>query len=169
MMDVIDQLFGLDADQLTLLQMMARSFMVLLTALVLIRVAGIRMLGNHSAFDNLTTLILGAILGRAIVVPDQPFFESLATVTILMILYRLFVWITLHNATAGKIIKGQPIPLRQNNEWITDNLRRTGISIHDVEESLRQEMQEPNIDAVKEVYLERSGRISFVKKDGSTG
>jgi uncharacterized membrane protein YcaP (DUF421 family) len=52
--------------------------------------------------------------------------------------------------------------------WLKDNMHRTGISLEDIEESTRQELHTGSIDRVKDVYLERSGKISIIKQDESS-
>src|SRR6187399_2429929 len=109
-MEFIENILGLHAAELTAWQMATRAITVFFISLVLIRVAGIRTLGKQSAFDTLTSLMLGAIMGRAIVT-NQPFFESMFAALVLMLLHRLIAWITFKSRLAGKIIKGRNILL----------------------------------------------------------
>ena len=164
-MNFPDCILGLNASHLTLLQMMIRAILIFFVAILLIRISGLRTLGKLSAFDNLTTLIMGAILGRAIVVADQPFFESLITVGLIMILHRALAWLTFRSKIAGTLIKGEPIVLMKNSHWQNNNLRRTDISIDDIEEALRQDLHASSMDTVKDIYLERSGKISMIRHE----
>jgi uncharacterized membrane protein YcaP (DUF421 family) len=167
-MKLLDSILGLNVEQLTLIQMAVRAILIFFIAIFLIRVSGTRTLGKHSAFDQLTILIMGSILGRAIVAADQPFFESLCIVALIMILHRALAWITFRSKTAGTIFKGGHIPLMQNHIWQKDNMRRTGITKEDIEETMRQELHAGSIDMNKDIYLERSGKISIVNKDESS-
>ena len=167
-MNFVTSILGLDAEHLTLIQMIMRATLIFFVAIFLIRISGIRTLGKHNAFDNLTILMMGAILGRAIVAADQPFFESLGTVAFIMVLHRALAWITFRSKIAGIIFKGEPIPLMKNHIWQKDNMHRTGISLEDIEESTRQELHTGSIERVKDVYLERSGKISIIKQDESS-
>jgi uncharacterized membrane protein YcaP (DUF421 family) len=163
-MEVIENLFGLDEHKLETYQMIARAFVIFFVALLLIRVSGIRTLGKQSAFDNLTALILGAIMGRAIVSAEQPFFGSILATLVIMVLHRVVAWITYRSKKMGIILKGRELLLIKNGEPNKKNMKQTHITGEDILETLRKDVNVPSLDTIKEVYLERSGEISFIKK-----
>jgi uncharacterized membrane protein YcaP (DUF421 family) len=163
-MEVIENLFGLDEHKLETYQMIARAFVIFFVALLLIRVSGIRTLGKQSAFDNLTALILGAIMGRAIVSAEQPFFGSILATLVIMVLHRVVAWITYRSKKMGIILKGRELLLIKNGEPNKKNMKQTHITREDILETLRKDVNVPSLDTIKEVYLERSGEISFIKK-----
>lgn len=163
-MEVIENLFGLDEHKLETYQMIARAFVIFFVALLLIRVSGIRTLGKQSAFDNLTALILGAIMGRAIVSAEQPFFGSILATLVIMVLHRVVAWITYRSKKMGIILKGRELLLIKNGEPNEKNMKQTHITGEDILETLRKDVNVPSLDTIKEVYLERSGEISFIKK-----
>ncbi|HEX2750279.1 MAG TPA: hypothetical protein VHM91_19895 [Verrucomicrobiales bacterium] len=76
-MNWISDGLGLNSATLSPAQMAARAALAFVFSLVFIRVAGIRTLGKQSAFDALTALILGSVIGRAIVDGSQPYFHGL--------------------------------------------------------------------------------------------
>ena len=47
------------------------------------------------------------------------------------------------------------------------NMHRVNITEHDILEDLRLEVQLETLEKIKEVYMERTGEISFVKKEES--
>jgi uncharacterized membrane protein YcaP (DUF421 family) len=161
----MEQLFGLHATNLQTSQMIARAIFVFLSALLLIRIAGVRSLGKQTVFDHLTTIMMGAMLGRAIVAVEQPFFGSLATVAVIMLLHRLIAWITFLSKKAGMLFKGESILLIKNGRRHYSNMQKTNITMEDITEALRRYAGSANLDEIKEVHLERSGEISFVKKE----
>ena len=65
-MDVIRLLFG-DGTELTTWQMADRALVTFVLALAMIRLAGRRSFGQRSPFDACTTVLLGAVLSRAVV------------------------------------------------------------------------------------------------------
>ena len=162
-MELIDQILGLHAASLSTGQMVARACLTFFAALAFIRVSGIRTLGTQTAFDYLTAVMLGAILGRGIVSAQQPFFPSLAAVLTLMLLHRLIAWLTFRNHTMGAIFKGEPISLIKDGKLIEENLKKNRVTREDIEDSLRLFMNSDEFNDMQSAYLERSGQISVVR------
>ena len=162
-MEFLNNLLGLEANRIEPFQMAARAFIVFFLSLGMIRIAGIRVFGRHSAFDTLTSLMLGAIMGRAIVA-DQSFFGSILATLVLVLLHRLMAWITFHNKKIGAIFKGQNILLIKDGRQNNKNLAKARITEEDILEALRKDVHITSLDKIKEVYLERLGEISIVKE-----
>jgi uncharacterized membrane protein YcaP (DUF421 family) len=162
-MELLNDLLGLDAEKLEPYQMIFRAIIVFFTTLIFIRIAGIRTLGKQSAFDTLTSLMLGAIMGRA-VVTEQSFFGSILATLVLMLLHRLVAWVTFKSKKAGAIIKGRNILLMRGGEKQKKNFAATHITEEDIMEVLRHDLNTTSLDKIKEVYLERSGNISIIKE-----
>ena len=62
-MDWLTNILGLNENDLKSYQMVARAIIMFFSGLTLLRMSVIRMLGKQSAFDHLTVLVLGAIMG----------------------------------------------------------------------------------------------------------
>ncbi|MFN8285934.1 MAG: DUF421 domain-containing protein [Chitinophagales bacterium] len=166
-MDVLIDVFGLHTERLTFYQMLARAITVFFVSLFALRFFGLRTLGRQNTFDSLTTLILGAILGRAIIEAKQPFFQSLLIVFVILGFNRLLAWLTFKSRFMGKLFKSDPVQLVKDGAVNEDALRKTLITKEDVEESLRLSVNSNSIDDAKAAYLERSGEISILKKGKS--
>jgi uncharacterized membrane protein YcaP (DUF421 family) len=162
-MEWLNDMLGLDADKLSACQMAMRAIIIFITSLVLIRIAGIRTLGKQSAFDTLTSLMLGAIMGRAIVA-SQSFFGSIVAALIIMLLHRLVAWMTYKSKKAGSIIKGKDLLLIKDGKKQNKNLRSSHITEEDIMEALRHDVNITSLYKIKAVYLERSGEISIIKE-----
>ncbi len=163
-MEFLNNLFGLDTQRLSECQMVVRAVVAFFTALIFIRIAGIRTLGKQSAFDTLTLLMLGAIMGRAVVSAQSSFFGSLLAALAIMLLHRFISWITFKNKSIRKIIEGESILLMKDGIKISKNLSKSLITEEDILESARQSANLGNCNEVQEAYLERSGEISIIKK-----
>ncbi len=107
------------------LEIAARSAVMFLIALLLMRMAGMRPFGKGEPFDNIITFLIGGILSRG-VVGATPFFSG---------------------------------------AFMKENMNRGNITEHDIMEDLRLEVQLGSLKKIWEVYMERTGEISFVKKD----
>jgi uncharacterized membrane protein YcaP (DUF421 family) len=162
-MEFFNDVLGLEVEKLQPYQMTARAVVVFFTSLILLRIAGIRTLGKQSAFDTLTSLMLGAIMGRA-VVTDQSFFGSILAALVLMLLHRLTAWIAYRSKITGAIIKGESLLLMRDGNWERKNLSRSHVTEEDIMEALRHDINITSLDKIREVYLERSGEISIIKE-----
>ncbi len=162
-MEILNNILGLDAEKLEAYQMAVRAVIVFFTSLLLLRIAGIRTLGKQTAFDTLTLLMLGAIMGRA-VVANQSFFGSILAALVLVLLHRLLAWITFYSKKGGGIIKGESLVLMKDGKRNLKNLSKEHITEEDILEAVRRDANLSSLDKIKEVYLERSGDISIIKE-----
>jgi uncharacterized membrane protein YcaP (DUF421 family) len=140
-MDIIHYLFG-EGDDLNSLQMCVRAFITFLILLILLRLSGKRAFAKRSAFDNIVTIMLGAIIARG-VVGDSPYIPTLAASVVIVVVHRLIAWLSVKNKKFELLVKGAYIKLYQNGALVGDNLERTGMSENDLHESLRLETKKP--------------------------
>jgi uncharacterized membrane protein YcaP (DUF421 family) len=158
----LETLFG-QGEDLTILQMCMRALVIYMIAILYIRLAGKRAFGRISTFDNIIVITMGAMLSRAIV-GVSPFVHVLASTLVLVLLHRLLCWITQRSHAVGKVIKGEPESLFKNGEFNEKNLRRNMISRNDLMEGVRLKTNQDTFDRVDEVFMERNGELSVVKK-----
>ena len=159
---MLDDLIGIGTD-LSPLQMGIRAFFVFIIAGGLIRIAGIRAFGMKSPFDYVIILLLGAILSRA-VYGGSSFIAIVTAGLVIVLMHRLFGFLSLYSDTFGKIIKGDKILLFKDGKPIQKNMRKSLISNKDLAEGIRMELHVENPDQVDAAYLERSGHISVITK-----
>lgn len=162
MKDLLNYLLGFDNSIVEPHQMAARAAVVFFLALAYVRTGGLRMLGKQSAYDSLTALMLGAILGKAVVSPDS-FIGTLLAAFVIMILHRSVAWVTFKSSWAGSILKGKSIVLFQNNRPVIENLNRVHITENDLQEAVRKNLNMDDMSHVKEIYMDRSGELSVIK------
>jgi uncharacterized membrane protein YcaP (DUF421 family) len=161
--EFFNDILGLDAENLQPYQMAVRAVLIFFISLLLLRISGIRTLGKQSAFDTLTSLMLGSIMGRA-VVASQSLLGSILATFLLMLLHRLTAWITFRSKKTGSIIKGEGLLLMKNGIWKRKNLMKSHITEEDIMAALRHDVNLNSLNKIKKVYLERSGEISIIKK-----
>jgi uncharacterized membrane protein YcaP (DUF421 family) len=162
-MDWLKELLGTHAEELEPHQMAARAVVMFAVSLVLIRISSLRLLGKQTAFDHLTVLMLGAMLGRAIVVA-QSMTGSILAASVIILLHRVSAWVTFKSRFAGSLIKGRALQLIKDQEYVDQNLSKAHITKNDIEEALRTELNSTDISKIKEAWLERSGKISIIEK-----
>ncbi len=162
MIEYLNYLLGYDNSIVEPHQMAARAAVVFFLALAYVRTGGLRMLGRLSAYDSLTALMLGAILGKAVVTQDS-FLGTLLAALVIMILHRFVAWITFKSSRAGSLLKGKSIVLFQNSKPEIENLNRVHITENDLHEAVRKNLNMDDMSQVKEIYMDRSGELSVVK------
>lgn len=145
-------------------QMSIRAFIIFIIALILIRFSGRRTFGMHSPFDNVISVLLGAILSRA-VIGASPFFSIINAAFVIVVLHRLFAWIALYNDRFGSLIKGNAKIIYKDGEIIRSNMKRFFITDKDLIEGIRLQGNVESLDEIKSAYIERNGKITVIKKE----
>lgn len=161
-MEWIKTIFGEGSD-LNSLQMSSRAVVTFFVALAQIRIAGIRTFGKRSAFDNVIMILLGSVLSRA-VVGASPYIPTVVGCFVLVLVHWVLAWLSLYNDTIGRWVKGEKESLYADGKFNEKNMRRSRISMKDIEESLRIQTKQETFEEVKEIIIERSGNISVIKK-----
>lgn len=163
-MRLLNDWWGIKED-IAPLEIAARSAAMFIIALLLIRLAGMRPFGKGESFDKIITFLIGAILSRG-VVGATPFFSTIASVIVIIIVHKILSKLSIYNKWFGEKVKGRPLVLFRNGSFIKGNMRQCNISEHDIEEELRLQCQLDSFDTIEEIRMERTGEISFVKKEG---
>jgi uncharacterized membrane protein YcaP (DUF421 family) len=162
MSDLIYKFFG-EGKDLTALQMGDRAFVMFFVTLILLRIGGLRAFGQQSAFDNVIVIMLGAILSRA-VVGASPFLPIVIAGFVLVFVHRILAVISMYNDFVSDLIKGKPTSLYKNGKLNEKNMRRCDITKGDLMEGLRHNANLESLEEAKDIFLERNGHISVVKK-----
>lgn len=166
MSDLTYTLFGNlyhEDNNLSVLQMSSRTIVLFFITIIIIRISGMRSFGKKSSFDSIIAIMLGAVLSRAIV-GANPFFPIVASGLLLGIIHRFIGWLTVKSDTIGKLIKGTSVCLYTNNSINHKNMLLTGISYKDIMEEVHAQLNKDNFDEIEEIFMERTGKISIIKK-----
>ena len=161
-MNAWEDFFG-KGEGLTAMQMAVRAVCMFFITLILIRLAGMRTFGKHSAFDIIVSIMLGAILSRGIT-GASPFGGVVAAAAVIVIIHRLLGSLSVKFSFIDKIIKGESRVLYKNGEVQWKNIKRSSVSMNEIKESVRQEINENDFDNVDSIYIDSNGKISVVKK-----
>jgi uncharacterized membrane protein YcaP (DUF421 family) len=162
-MEILEQLIG-TGRELTVSQMAIRTVLIFMFSLFLIRIAGRRSFGMKMPLDNVLTILLGAILSRAIV-GASPFLPILCSSLVLTILYRIFGGLAYYSKWFGKIVKGKSQVLYKDKKLMEDNMKKSMITYHDLMEGIRTNSNLDSLEKVDTVYEERNGELSVIKKE----
>jgi uncharacterized membrane protein YcaP (DUF421 family) len=152
------------ATELTLLHISIRALFIFIIGLALVRIGDRRSLSEKTAFDAIFIVLIGSMLSRAIN-GTAPFFGTIAAGIVLMVIHRACAFGACKSHAFGKLLKGRPVTLVRNGEINRAEMRRALVSEHDFEEDLRLGARTEDVSRIALARLERSGDISFIKKD----
>src|SRR6478672_6348837 len=94
----------------------ARSAVMFVIALVLLRVAGMRPFGKGESFDKIITFLIGAILSRG-VVGATPFVSTVVSMIVIIIIHRIFSKLSIYNKWFGEKVKGRSVTLYKDGSF----------------------------------------------------
>ncbi len=161
-MDVIETLFGSGSD-LNPLQMVLRAAAVFVLALAMIRASGRRSFGQHRPFDACTTVLLGAVLSRA-VVGASPFWATMAAGAALVLLHRAVAMASLRWGWFETLVSGDKRELVDRAGRNRSEMRKGLITERDLDEAIRKKTGDER-SLVKRAVLERDGTITVKAKE----
>jgi len=161
-MEIIDTLFGHGKD-LNSLQMICRSIVTFFLTLIFLRIAGIRTFGKKTAFDNVIVILLGSVFSR-VVVGASPFIPTALACLTFVLTHSLLGWLGFYHHRIGRWIKGESSLLYAKGEEQSRNMKHAQISRTDLLEAVRHELNEADLTNVDEIYIERGGELSVIRK-----
>ena len=162
-MQFLHEIFGSGRD-LTIVQMTARSVLVFIIALILIRISGRRSFGLHSPLDNIIAIMLGAVLSRA-VVGASPFLPVIAGCTAIVIFHRLLAFGVAHSHRFSRLVSGEKILLFKDGNFIRKDMDRALICEEEILQEVRKSALTENLDRIEKIYMEKNGEVNSVRKD----
>src|SRR5690242_4492256 len=154
---------GVQPGDLTFTQISLRGIIVFLVTLAAVRLGHKRSLSRKTPFDAVLLVILAAVLSRAIN-GSAAFFATLGGGVVLVLLHRLFAFLTFYSHGFGILVKGEPDTIVRDGECDFEMMRRNHVSIHDLEEDMRLSAHTDDLSKIRVARVERSGDISFIKK-----
>ena len=155
---------GVEPKELTFSQISLRGVIVLIATLVIMRFGHKRSLARKTAFDAVLLVILASVLSRAIN-GSAAFWGTLGGSLVIVAFHRLLGFLACRWHWLGVLMKSQPEVIVRNGEPDRAVMHRNHISDHDLEEDLRLEASTEDLSTIKIARVERSGDISFIKKD----
>ncbi len=150
----------LASDQLSPLTMALRALIVFFCTLIFLRIAGRRSFGQRSAFDLCITVLLGAILSRAIV-GASPLLPTLAAGAVLVLSHRLLGILITRNNWLDDLVSGPERLLVEDGRINTHQMRAGLISERDLVVALRKKGDGATLARVARAVLERNGEITI--------
>jgi uncharacterized membrane protein YcaP (DUF421 family) len=161
-----DALLGLSikAEELGFGHMATRALFMYLILIWLIRSAKKRFLGQPTAFDMILVIVLGSIAARAMT-GGAPYFPSVLGMIVIIATHWVFSYLARESSWFSTLIKGHFTSIIRDGDIDHRALRDAHMSRDDLDEELRQQgLRDPG--KVAEARLERSGKLSVIKRGG---
>jgi uncharacterized membrane protein YcaP (DUF421 family) len=161
----LEFLLGLSATragELTTFQVCVRAVAIYLILIAFIRIGKKRFLGKATVFDAILVIVIGSLASRGIS-GNAPFVASLASVLVLILAHWLMSYFAKGSPVLSWLIKGTDTLILKDSRIDRGALREAHMSEDDLAEDLRQKGIEQTSE-VKEARLERSGKLSVIKK-----
>ncbi len=166
MQGAIGWLFG-EGPDLEVWQMTARGFLFFSFTLLLIRASGRRSFGQHGTFDACVTVLLGAVLSRA-VVGASPFWATIGAAAALVAMHRLLAIACIRFPRFEDLVSGREIVLVSDGRMDEAAMRRALLTKRNLAEAIRQKLGDVGVEDVSQALLERDGKITVIgrRRDG---
>lgn len=153
---------GVDAEHLTISQVLLRATVVFFASLCIVRIADKRFFAKKTAFDLILGFILASMMARAINGSEQ-LRTTIAGGLAVALLHRGLGWLACRWPPLAAWLKGHSEVIISNGTLDRSALQRHHMGPDDLLEELRlRGVEAPG--QVKLAYLERSGEISVIKK-----
>jgi uncharacterized membrane protein YcaP (DUF421 family) len=161
----VEVLLGLGAEprDLTFVQVSLRGVVVFLVTLITVRLGHKRSLSRKTPFDAVLLVILASVLSRAIN-GSAAFFATLGGGVVLVLLHRVFAFLTFYSHRFGILVKGRPDVIVRDGQCDMVMMWRNHVSTHDLDEDMRLSAHTDDLSDIRVARVERSGDISFIKK-----
>ncbi len=142
------------------LEVVFRTVVIYVFALLLIRWLSRRAVGQLSLVEFLLVIALGSAVGDPMFYPDVPLLHAMIVMTVVVLLNRGLDQLIARNDVAERLIEGTPVCLVNNSLIDFQNLQRLIINRDELFQFLRIEGVE-QLGEVRAAYMEQSGKISL--------
>jgi uncharacterized membrane protein YcaP (DUF421 family) len=149
------------AQHLTIIEMAGRGVFGFIALLLVVRLGRRRLMSRIGPFDLLVTMLIGSTLSRGIT-GNTPLLATIGACAAIIAVHWIIAALAARSNAFSAFVEGLPLVLLRDGQPERRQMRRHGISEHDLLEALRTEGKKTNLTEVKLATLERSGSISMI-------
>ena len=150
-----------------LLDVALRTSIIYFALLIGIRLTGARQLGQMTPFDLVLLLIIANAVQNAMVGPDTSLTGGLVAAGVLLVWHQAINRLRRSSRGAARLLGGEGVILINRGEVLPEQLRRAGVTQHE----LLQAWREHGVASVADVrlaVLEPDGVVSVIRNDDLT-
>jgi uncharacterized membrane protein YcaP (DUF421 family) len=134
-----------------------------LVLVVLLRIAGPRVLAKWYAFDLIVTVALGSTFANNVLSRDTTVAQAAVGFVILIGLQFIVSWVVLHWSPARLAVNARPTLILHRGEFLDEPMRRQRVAEADIRAAVRQHGL-ASLEHVDAVILEPDGTFSVIGK-----
>jgi uncharacterized membrane protein YcaP (DUF421 family) len=142
------------------LEIVLRTVVLYLYALILLRFLGRRSAGELTSLDVLVIVALGSSVGDPMFYPDVPVLHGALVVTLIIGIERLALHWANRNVKVDRFIKGEPVKVVSDGLLELDGLKHLGVSKRELFQMARQQGYK-NLGQIKRMYIETDDKPSI--------
>lgn len=159
-----------DEPPLFLLEIVARTLIVYIYALLLLRWLGSRTIGQLSTVEFLLVIALGSAVGDAMFYPDVPLLHALLVVTVVVFANKGLDMLIARFKRAESLIDGDPEEVIADGVICKGFLTSTSLGTSELFQQLRERGIE-HLGQVAHAYIESDGKLTVFrnKRDDHPG
>jgi uncharacterized membrane protein YcaP (DUF421 family) len=147
-----------------LMDLVIRAVVLYAFIVIIMRVMGRRELTTLSPIDLVLLIVLGDAVQQGLTQDDYSVTGTIIVIGTIATLQLLTSYLGFRSRIARRVLEGDPLVLIEDGKLIERNMRRERLTPADVAEEMRVQ-QIGSFDKVKWAILERSGEMTFIKKD----
>ncbi|NUB44674.1 DUF421 domain-containing protein [Fertoebacter nigrum] len=160
----LHRMFIGDAPPLFLLEIAARTLLIYLYTLLLLRWVGGRSVAQLSIVEFLMVIALGSAVGDSLFYPDVPLLHAMLVITLVVLFDKAIDAANRRFRKVKRVIDGQPVAVVEDGHILCDGIATRRIGTMELMELLRMQGIE-NMGQVRVAYLEASGQLSVFQAD----
>src|SRR3954453_6363670 len=128
------------------------------------RFVGRRELSTLQPFDFVLLVVIGDLVQQGITQSDYSLTGLVLVISTIALLTVFVSWVSFRFPRLRPLLEGEPVVVLEDGQLIEENLKRTRLTLDDIEEAARLE-QIASLNDVRWAVFENGGSISFIPKE----
>lgn len=141
-----------------MLKILGLALLFAAASIILLRLAGRKSISQMTMPQLGILLSIGSIIGSEVSGKGVP--ETMTAAAVFIAVLVAVEWLTVKSNTVERLLKGVAVPVIENGELVTKNLKKLRISVDDLEKRLRM-LGISAIPDVKTATIEVNGELGY--------
>ena len=154
--------------RITVANMIVRALLLYVFLMTSMKFMGKRQIGEMQMTEFITMMMLSELAVLPVTDNDIPLLHGVLPLAVISSIEVILSFIASRSRKFMVFMNGNPVVLMKDGDYVTENLKKTRISVDDVETQIRIGGYKSK-DEVDTVILERTGKMSILPKDSRIG